>query len=240
MSSRGRVGPEDAQPPDDRGGGRVECGRVGPGRQDGNCRSRTGAIAGTVGGAGVTTFVLTVALAVGSGLAMAFAGEAVRGLRLSLAVVVGAGTAVRRARDPVRRRGGRRLARTAGDVRRGAGRLRRAPGEPGGAGGGRLRRSAGRRLPAAGRVLDRRPRAAGHLRLAAGRSCPRAWPWCWRSRGWGATPSSRSTRCRGCPATSTAAPWASASSSARWSASCGPAGCAYLVLGQAGARLVLG
>ena len=42
---------------------------------------------------GVTTFVLTVVLAVGSGLAMAFAGEAVRGLRLSLAAVVGAGTA---------------------------------------------------------------------------------------------------------------------------------------------------
>ena len=40
----------------------------------------------------MTTLVLTVALAVGSGLAMAFAGEAVRGLRLSLAGVVTAGT----------------------------------------------------------------------------------------------------------------------------------------------------
>lgn len=40
----------------------------------------------------MTTFVLTVVLAVGSGLAMAFAGGSGRGMRLSLAAVVGAGT----------------------------------------------------------------------------------------------------------------------------------------------------
>ena len=40
----------------------------------------------------MTTFVLTVVLAVGSGLAMAFAGGTARGMRLSLAAVVGAGT----------------------------------------------------------------------------------------------------------------------------------------------------
>lgn len=40
----------------------------------------------------MTTLVLTVVLAVGSGLAMAFAGGAARGLRLVLAGVVGVGT----------------------------------------------------------------------------------------------------------------------------------------------------